>query len=162
MFSKRTLWRLSQCPRAETQGRQGPLDVESSVHSGAQGSLMLSGTPRGPYLHTRSQHCMSPPHLSLYPLLTLSCRPSTCSDYPATPNCTHQCLLSCGYRKVTLSASGLFLQASCKASIHQNKKNLFRPHSLLSRVVLVRQDVHGRCVPLRMHKGICLPFVCYA
>lgn len=162
MFSKRTLQRLSQCPRAETQRGQGPLNVVSSVHSSIQGSLMLPGIPRGPHLHTRSQHCMSPPHLSLCPLLTLSCQPSTCSDYPATPNRIHQCLPSCGCRKVTLSASGLFLQASCKTSIHQSKKNLFRPHSLLSRAVLVRQDVHGRCVPLHMHKGICLSFVCSA
>lgn len=116
MFSKRTLQRLSQCPRAETQRGQGPLNVVSSVHSSIQGSLMLPGIPRGPHLHTRSQHCMSPPHLSLCPLLTLSCQPSTCSDYPATPNGIHQCLPSCGCRKVTLSASGLFLQASCKTS----------------------------------------------
>ena len=33
MFSKRTLQRLSQCPRAETQRGQGPLNVVSSVHS---------------------------------------------------------------------------------------------------------------------------------
>lgn len=90
--------------------------IVSSVHSSAQESLMLPGIPRGPHLHTRGQHCVSPPHLSLCPLLTLSCWPSTCSDHPVTTSCTHQFLLCCGCGTVTLSASGPFPQASCRAS----------------------------------------------